>query len=78
MRTMCKTPNGTIGAFRWECGTNKGISVGIYGKGNFTSFEYDENNDELVLLVRKNEMEKQGFKLKFVDDNWDELFNMHN
>ena len=31
MATMCKTPKGTIVAFRWD----NGIALGIYGKGNF-------------------------------------------
>jgi len=64
MTTMCKTPNGTIGAFRWE----KGIALGVYGKGNFISLEYDKERDELVVLVNKDKMARQGFKLRFVDE----------
>lgn len=66
MTTMCKTPKGTIAAFRW----NNGIALGIYGKGNFISLEHDREKDELLILVNKSEMERQGFKLKFVGNDW--------
>lgn len=64
--TMCKTPKGAIGAYRWE----NGIAVGIHGEGNFASFEYDISKNELVLLINKDEMKRQGFKLRFVDKDW--------
>lgn len=70
MNTLCKTPKGTIGAFRW----NNGIALGTYGKGNFISLEYNRESDEMVVLICRDKMESQGFKMKFVDREWCEKF----
>lgn len=51
---------GTLGAFRWE----NGIAFGIYGKGNFASFEYDKETKELILLINDKAMKEQNVVIK--------------
>lgn len=66
MRLLKKQKVGTLGAYCWD----KGISFGIHGKGNFASFEYNDETDELLLLIRDKTMREQHVKIKFVDDDW--------
>ena len=78
MNLLCKTPQGTIGAFHFTAPYEdvplvKGIACGINGKGNFLSLEYDKEKGKLQLLLNRELMEKQGFELIFVDDKWNEL-----
>ena len=68
MNTFNKTPKGTMGAFWWH----NGISVGIYGEGNFASFEYNPDKKEFRLLLCDAEMERQGFKLVHCDKHFKE------
>ena len=69
MNTLCKTPKGTIGAFWWR----NGVAVGIYGEGNFASFEYDPKKKELRLMLCDAEMKRQGFKLVHCNEKWEEI-----
>ena len=69
MAIMNKTPNGTIGAWRHEMG----ICAGIYGKGNCVALEYNPFTKNLELLLMDEVIKEQGFVIKHVDKNWQEI-----
>ena len=64
-----KTPNGTIGAWRYE----NGVCAGIYGKGNCISMDYNPLTGNLELLLMDERIKEQGFVIKHVDKNWNEI-----
>lgn len=66
MSTLNKTPKGTIGAFRWD----NGIAMGLHGKGNCISLEYNKESDKLELLIVDEEIEKQNIIIKHVNKDW--------
>jgi hypothetical protein len=67
MNTLCKTELGTIGAFRW----NNGIGFGIYPKGNFASFEYDEKRNKLMLKIQYEKAKADGIEVVAINDKWE-------
>ena len=70
MTIFNKQPCGTLGAFRW----NNGITFGIYKKGNFASFEYNDETKELLLIICEEAAKKQGVVFKYVtEDEWNKL-----
>ena len=64
MVVMNKQECGTLAAFRWH----NGIAFGIYGKGNFASFEYDSDTKALVLLINDAVLEEQNVVIKHVSE----------
>ena len=72
MNTLNKQPLGTIGAFRHD----KGIAMGIYGKGNCVSLEYDEKTKKNVLLI--NDSLLDDIEIKHVDPEWNPKANLNN
>ena len=61
---MNKTPKGTISGWRWD----KGVSVGLYasGKGSKTlvSIEYNEENDQLEIVLFDKQIKKDKVVIK--------------
>ena len=75
MATMKKTPAGTIYAGTY--GTNDGIHVdgigiGIYGKDNCVSLEYDPVEGRLNLLLMDGRINECQIHVKHVDSEWRE------
>ena len=62
MVVMNKTPLGTIQATRWQ----NGISVGIYGKGNVVSFEYNSYKQTLEIVINNDAVNEQNIQIKHV------------
>ena len=69
MYILAKTPKGTIGAWHNPCM----ISAGIYGQDNCVSLEYNPMTGNLELLLMDKRIEEQGFVIKHVDENWQEI-----
>lgn len=64
MVVMNKTPLGTLQATRWQ----NGISVGVYGKGNILSFEYNLEKQRLEIIINDTNLIEQNVCLKYVTD----------
>lgn len=60
MAIMNKTPLGTIQATRWP----HGISVGVYGKGNVISFEYNVKKPSLEIVINDDALKEQNIQIK--------------
>lgn len=68
MMIMNKTPNGTICANRWE----NGIAMGIYGRENGISLEWDSKEKKFKLLIKDQWLKENGVEVKFVNEQWRE------
>lgn len=64
MVVMNKTPLGTLQATRWQ----NGISVGVYGKENAISFEYNAETQALEIIVNNDALKEQNIQIKHVSN----------
>lgn len=75
MATMKKTPEGTIYAGAYGMNDDihvDGIGMGIYGKENCVSLEYDPVEGRLNLLLMDDRIKECRINVKHVDSNWNE------
>ena len=64
MVVMNKTPLGTLQATRWQ----NGISVGIYGKRNVISFEYNPSEQALEIIINDDVLKEQNIQIKYMSN----------
>jgi hypothetical protein len=62
MVVMNKTPLGTLQATRWQ----NGILVGVYGKGNVISFEYNPNEQTLEITINDDALKEQNIQIQYM------------
>ena len=69
--TLCKTERGTLSSKRFETDNAKGVAVGKYEAESVCSFEYREEEDQLVLFIFDDAVKKLGVEVRHV--NTDDL-----
>ena len=70
MAVMCKvTPTATVGAWRHE----NGVAMGIVGKENCVSLEYNPDAQQIELLIMDERIAENSIVVRHVDKNWKEV-----